>query len=391
MDLRSGRTYKVLRRMEKRKTGGTKDMVETIAAVGLPIDERLEIRKHRILPERPLEAAETAAAGRTAADAIRAGQIAAGAPGQAVVCTSGQGAGYASGQAAAYPPERMRRISIVTGIHGDELEGQYVCFELQRRIQAEKEHLAGIVDIYPAMNPLGIDSITRGIPSFDLDMNRTFPGDIDGNMTEYLAAKIIQDVAGSDCVLDIHASNIYLTEIPQIRINELHQERLVPLAQLANVDLIWVHGASTVLESTFAYSLNAIGTPVLVVEMGVGMRITKEYGDQMVDGIFSLMKALGIWRGEAKPVKDPIISRDPQDVCYLNASVGGLFLPSVAHGAWLKEGEQIGQIVDPLRGEVLDEVLSPAEGMLFTIRDYPIVDEGSLMGRLLRKEACGRG
>lgn len=63
MDLRSGRTYKVLRRMEKRKTGGTKDMVETIAAVGLPIDERLEIRKHRILPERPLEAAETAAAG----------------------------------------------------------------------------------------------------------------------------------------------------------------------------------------------------------------------------------------------------------------------------------------------------------------------------------------
>lgn len=111
----------------------------------------------------------------------------------------------------------------------------------------------------------------------------------------------------------------------------------------------------------------------------------------MVEGIFSLMKALGIWKGEAGPVKKPIISRKPQDVCYLNASVGGLFLPSVAHGAWLKEGEKIGQIVDPLRGRVLDEVSAPAEGMLFTIRDYPIVDEGSLMGRLLRKEACSRG
>ncbi len=33
--------------------------------------------------------------------------------------------------------------------------------------------------------------------------------------------------------------------------------------------LYGLHGASTVLESTFAYSLNHIGTPVLVVEMGV--------------------------------------------------------------------------------------------------------------------------
>ena len=247
--------------------------------------------------------------------------------------------------------------------------------------------LQGIVDVYPAMNPLGIDSITRGIPAFDLDMNRLFPGNIDGNMTEYLAAGIIEDVAGSDCVLDIHASNLYLTEIPQIRINELHEERLLPMAMESNVDFIWVHGASTVLESTFAYSLNSIGTPVLVVEMGVGMRITKAYGDQLVDGIFRLMQTLGIWTGKVNAVRKPIVSKDPEDVSYLNASVGGLFLPSVKHWEELKKGDLVGRIVDPLSGEVLDEVLAPVDGILFTIREYPIVDEGSLMGRLLRKEA----
>ena len=62
-------------------------------------------------------------------------------------------------------------------------------------IEEAFENLKGIVDIYPAMNPLGIDSITRGIPAFDLDMNRLFPGNIDGNMTEYLAAEIIKDVS----------------------------------------------------------------------------------------------------------------------------------------------------------------------------------------------------
>ena len=306
-------------------------MVEIITSVGLPVDEKLMIKKNRI----------------------------------------------GSGQ---------KRISIVTGIHGDELEGQYVCYELQQRIEQDKDKLKGIVDIYPAMNPLGIDSITRGIPAFDLDMNRLFPGNIDGNMTEYLAAGIIKDVAGSDCVLDIHASNIYLTEIPQIRINELHSDTLIPLAKLANVDFIWVHGASTVLEATFAHSLNSIGTPTLVVEMGVGMRLTREYGNQLVDGIFNLMNEMGIWTGDVTEVREPVISKDPDNVCFLNASSSGLFIPEVKHGASLKHGDLIGKIVDPLFGRVLDEVRSPIDGMLFTIRDYPIVDEGSLMGRILREE-----
>ena len=314
-------------------------MIETIAAAGLPVDEMLEIRKNRIVPDNP--------------------------------------------------GQDLKRISIVTGIHGDELEGQYVCFEVQRRIEKNRENLKGIVDIYPAMNPLGIDSITRGIPAFDLDMNRIFPGSMDGSMMEHLAACIVEDVKGSDCVLDIHASNIYLTEIPQIRINELHQDMLLPMAQNTNVDLIWVHGASTVLEATFAHSLNSIGTPVLVVEMGVGMRITQEYGEQLADGIFYLMKQMGIWDGEVKPVRTPIISRNPEDVSYLNASVSGVFLPSVKHGARLEKNEVIGRIVDPLQGRVLDEVRAPEDGMLFTIRDYPIVVEGSLMGRLLKKEVCG--
>lgn len=262
-------------------------MIEKVVSVGLPIDEVLCIKKNRYLPSNPRE--------------------------------------------------KMKRISIVTGIHGDELEGQYVCYELQRRLKERLDDLKGIVDIYPAMNPLGIDSITRGIPAFDLDMNRLFPGNIDGNMTEYLAAEILNDVKGSDCVLDIHASNIYLKEIPQIRINEKQQEKLLPLAKKANVDLIWVHESSTVLESTFAYSLNDKGTPTLVVEMGVGMRITKAYGDQLVDGIFQLMVELGILSQSNVEIKKPMISNHSEDVYYLNAKVSGLFIPQAKHGKMLKK------------------------------------------------------
>ena len=261
-------------------------MIKTVASVKLPVNETLEIRKSRFSSE-----------------------------------NGGNG----------------KRISIVTGIHGDELEGQYVCYEVARRIQENPEYLHGTVDIYPAMNPLGIDSITRGIPGFDLDMNRTFPGNAEGAMTEYLAKKIVEDLVGSDLCLDIHASNIYLTEMPQIRINELHKETLVPLAKIANVDFIWVHGASTVLESTLAYSLNSRNVPTLVVEMGVGMRLTTEYGIQLTDGIFCLMKHLGIWSGEVKEVKKPLLSEDPDEVSYLNSPLSGIFLKEKLHGSYVQK------------------------------------------------------
>lgn len=141
-------------------------------------------------------------------------------------------------------------------------------------------------------------------------MNSFFPGSQDGSMPEYIASKIIGDLSGSASVIDIHASYIFLEEIPQVRINELSRDVLVPLAKLLNIDYIWVHSSATVLESTLAYSLNVIGTPTLVVEMGVGMRITKNFGDRLVDGIFALMKKLGIWSGDVITPKEPIISED---------------------------------------------------------------------------------
>ncbi len=108
---------------------------------------------------------------------------------------------------------KEKRICIVTGIHGDELEGQYVCYELIRRLGENGHLLNGIVDIYPSMNPLGMDSIKREMPIFDLDMNMIFPGSETGAVAEHIAAAIMNDIKGADICIDIHASNIFLREM----------------------------------------------------------------------------------------------------------------------------------------------------------------------------------
>ena len=275
-----------------------------------------------------------------------------------------------------------KRLCVVTGTHGDELEGQYVCWRLARVLREHPEALCGTVEIYPALNPLGISTMTRGIPLCDLDMNRTFPGNESGSMSEYVAARIIEDMKGADACVDIHASNVYLREIPQVRVNENTAQQLLPLAARLNMDLVWVHAAATVLESTLAHILNAVGTPTLVVEMGIGMRLTRAYGEQLLTGLLSLMASLGMWNAPVMPVAPPIVSSDGH-VSFVNAGTSGIFIPSVAHASHVERGQELGAVVDPLTGEVCQRLFSPASGLLFTLREYPVVYEGSLIARIL--------
>ena len=281
-----------------------------------------------------------------------------------------------------------KRFCVVTGTHGDELEGQMVCYELARIIRQNMDCLRGSVELYPALNPLGIDTIQRGIPNFDLDMNRIFPGNPTGTMAEQTAYAICEDLKGADMVIDIHSSNLYLRETPQVRINVRDEKKLVPLASFLNVDFVWVHDAATVLESTLAYSLNVTGTPCLVVEMGVGQRINHTMCARLVEGIFRLMTHVGVWQPKEsmEAAQDPILCKGDK-VAFLNAAASGVFLTDMRCGVRVRQGEVIGEIVDPLQGEVLSTVVAPCAGYLFTIRAYPIVYEGSLMARIFKTEA----
>ena len=276
-----------------------------------------------------------------------------------------------------------KRICIVTGTHGDELEGQFICFQLQHEIMQQLDMLDGTLEVYPALNPMGIDSITRGIPNFDLDMNRIFPGDPNGSMAEQAAYAIVEDLKGADMVIDIHSSNIYLREVPQVRINVHTAELLVPWSKYLNLDFVWVHAAATVLESTLAHSLNSVGTPCLVEELGVGMRINHYYGKRMVQGIKNLMRAMGMWKGDVdeNDWHEPIIS-EGDNVCFVNATHSGIFSTETHNAQVVEKGQSLGQIISPLTGQIIEDVLAPERGYLFTIRAYPVCYEGSLLARI---------
>ncbi len=306
-------------------------MIQEVVSVDLPIHERLVIKKNRLEPENMTG--------------------------------------------------KEKRISIVTGTHGDELDGQYICYEIIKKIQMYPEKLKGIVDIYPDVNPLGIDMGSRGIPMFDLDMNRVFPGDNNGAVAEYTAAGLIDDIIGSDFCLDIHSSNIFLKEMPQLRMTEENKDKLLPYARKLNADFIWIYSSKTVLDATLAYSLNNMGVPTLVAEMGVGHRINNAYCQQLIEGIFNLMTELDVWDDSPVNVRNSIVSTEGQ-VSFISAAGSGIFVSSINSMGTIGIGTHIGDIIEPITGKVVQRIESPTDGIIFSLREHPVVYKGALIARV---------
>lgn len=275
-----------------------------------------------------------------------------------------------------------KRLVIVSGIHGDEFEGQYICYETAKRLKQAADYFRGTVDIYPALNLLGLDIATRVVPKLNMDMNRMFPGQVKGSVMEQAAAAIVNDIAGASLCLDLHAGDIFVREIPQVRISEEFEEKLLPYARLMNVDMVWTNASATVHEATLAHTMNMLGVPTLVVEMGMGTRINKRFGNQVTEGIFYLMKELGMWMGETGIIQEPVISTDGE-VEFIRSNVTGVFLPAIEHNHYVKKGDKLGEIIDPLEGSVLEEIVAEKSGLVFSLREYPFVREGSLLARIL--------
>lgn len=292
-----------------------------------------------------------------------------------------------------YAPEDggQGRLCIATGIHGDEMMGQLIVYGVARRIMEQPQHLHGIVDIYPMLNALGLDIGERMEPSSTLlDMNRAFPGTPDGTALEGMCYRIVQDMLGADLVLDIHTSTQNKSELYEVRMNARDAERMIPEARALCPELIWVYPDKISYSASLTSSLCEAGTPALILEADERRRRPQDISEHVVEGIFCKMKDMGLWTGDT--VKAPARVEDipcicaPENVRRVTCEHPGVYVPMDRIGSYVEEGQLLGVVIDALEGVALEEVLSPAGGLVFSQRSYSAVYPGTLIARLYRKE-----
>ena len=285
-----------------------------------------------------------------------------------------------------------KRVSLVAGLHGDELEGLYICHRLIQILKNLEEQddsaFKGEINIYPAVNPQALETGTRLWPFFSNDINRMFGRTEPPSLPGETSMALLEDLKkNSDLVVDIHSSNLHLMELPQIRIIKNFEKKLVPLAKLCNVDLIWVHPHADIFESTLGYNLNQAQIPTLVIETGICLRINKNHCAQIVLGILNLLRKTGVLDTDEPQVAIPEPKLlQPESVSMIQAGNAGLFVKQTEVGQTVSEGDKIGDLIDPVQGQVLEEVRSPCSGLLFTLREHPLTLKGAPLARIATEE-----
>ena len=64
-------------------------------------------------------------------------------------------------------------------------------------------------------------------------------------------------------------------------------------------------------------------------------------------------------------------------------------MPCADFGDNVKRGDHIGDVLDPLTSQVVEKVQAVCDGMIFTLREYPVVYGGSLLARILKPKKGG--
>jgi predicted deacylase len=83
--------------------------------------------------------------------------------------------------------------------------------------------------------------------------------------------------------------------------------------------------------------------------------------------------------------KQPVLV-NPDEVTMAVSNFSGFFVPEINLGEWIEKGSLVGKVISPNSGNVLEEIIASSNGLVFTLREYPMTYEGSVVARIANKE-----
>lgn len=249
-------------------------------------------------------------------------------------------------------------LGITAGIHGDE----YLPLEAVRQFVTalDPTQLSGTILAIPVVNPLAIEAQTRNTPVDMTNLNRVFPGDPHGWLTEQLAAVVCdQFLPRVQYLVDLHAGGAQPTVDYVYIQNDEAMSRAFGFPALYRPPHPFV---GTLTDAAMPRNIRC-----MVVEMGGGMLENASYLERGIRGLWNVCKYLKMIPGEpAVPEKQTVVT----DMRVIRPHFGGLLLPGVTLkdiGQVVPRDTLLGTVVNPYTFETLEEIRAPLERNLMIL------------------------
>jgi len=279
--------------------------------------------------------------------------------------------------------------AILTGAnHGDEYEGPIALQHLANTIDIDK--VRGRVIIIPMMNYPAFIAAQRVSPIDQLNMNRVFPGQPKGSVTQLIADYITTALLPMcDYVLDIHSGGKTLEFLPFAAYHELadkQQQRACEAATLAFA-APW-HISLIEIDAGGMYDTQAedMGKVFVSTELGGGGSTTPQTAQIGKRGVHNFLVHAGILDSTPIAPPAPSVKLDmQQDNAYVFAEHNGLLEPCVGLGDQVGKGDLLARVYSTERtGCKPVKYLAASDGIIVG-RHYPsLIKIGDFMNVIAR-------
>ncbi|MBI3334690.1 succinylglutamate desuccinylase/aspartoacylase family protein [Candidatus Pacearchaeota archaeon] len=257
------------------------------------------------------------------------------------------------------------KICFVCGIHGDEITPHY----LIQKLCAVEEKLPVSLAIVLDANPRALAVQQRETPDDKLDLNRVFPGNPEGNITERIADALYHYVQEFELIIELHTFERMDMEafciIPTA--DGTLNERALDILAGFEPWYVWKPNIQTNSEGKYKGALGTTlagsGKPAFVIEFPSVRVLNDKELDMYAERLIRMLSGIGAPVQRNFHLIERIEGKAP---------TAGLFTPCARLHIEVKPGECIGELFSIENGERTEVCVSSA-GILFQIRHRGLV------------------
>lgn len=276
---------------------------------------------------------------------------------------------------------------IVGAIRGNEVQQLYICSKLVQRLK-ELEQKGAIasgkcITVIPSVNHYSMNVGKRFWPSDNTDINRMFPGYNLGETTQRIAAGLFEAVKGYEYGIQLASFYIPGDFVAHVRMMDTGYQN-ASLANLFGLPYVVIRKPRPIDTTTLNYNWQVWESNAFSVYTNKTDSIDEQSAQQAVSAILRFLNRMGILRYNCHVgfISSTIHEDELMSVV---SDVPGIFLRRKNAGEEVQVGDVLAEIIDPLEGEIREQILAPSDGVIFFAHDEPLVMEHSTVFKLIKR------
>ncbi len=271
-------------------------------------------------------------------------------------------------------------VCVVGALRGDEVQQMYICSLLVHRL-GRLETRGGIAPgkrilVIPCANHISMNVGKRFWTMDNTDINRMFPGYDQGETTQRIAAGIFNAVQGFKHGVQLASFHMAGDFLPHVRVMNAPGPG-IEAAELFGMRYVMTHEPDPFDTTTLNYNWRLWDTDAYSLYAGKTDEIDEAKAQEALRGMLRFMNGVGAIDYPCHLGFRSTVMDDARLVCAHTAR-GGIIRHLVQPGDVISRGEVGAQVIDPLTGNVIDEVTAPMGGVVFFSCKGPLVTEHTL-------------